>query len=86
MTGQITTDTTSLAAGAFADFVVTNSAVVATDTIVVSIIPGGTGLPVASVVNVAAGSFTVRVFNQHAATADTSADKINFAILRAVAA
>lgn len=84
--GQITTNNASLAAAAFADFVVTNSLVLATDTIVVSIIPGGTGAPVAFVVNVAAGSFSIRVFNQHATTADTSADVINFAVLKSVAA
>lgn len=84
--GRITTDTTSLAAGAHADFVVTNSLVLATDTIVANITSGGTGSPRVDVVGVAAGSFTLRVTNDHASTADTSADVINFAILKSVAA
>lgn len=82
--GAITTNNASLAAAAFADFVVTNSTVGANDLPQVAIKPGGTGSPVASVVNVAAGSFTIRVLNQHAATADTSADVINFRIDKGV--
>lgn len=84
--GKITTDSTSLAAGTHADFVVTNSAVAVTDVIVASVIPGGTGSPRVSVVSVAAGSFTLRVTNDHASTADTSADIINFAVLKSVVA
>ena len=84
--GQITTDTTSLAAAAEATFTVTNSAVAATDVVVVSITPGGTGTPMAYVSSVAAGSFAITISNLHASTADTSADVINFAIIKGVAA
>lgn len=86
LTGQITTDSSSLAAGAEAEFTVTNTLVAATDVIVLNITPGGTGTPFAYVSSVAAGSFKITVTNLHAATADTSADVINFAVIKAVAA
>lgn len=84
--GQITTDTTSLAAAAEATFTVTNSKVAATDVVVVNITPGGTGTPHVYVSSVAAGSFAITMTNLHATTADTSADVINFAVIKAVAA
>lgn len=84
--GQITTDNTSLAAGAEATFVVTNSFVAATDVIVLSTSTITTGTPVANVTDVGAGVFSITVTNLHAATADTSADVINFLVLKAVAA
>lgn len=84
--GQITTHTASLAAGAEVEFTVTNSTVAATDVVNVAITPGGTGTPMAYVSAVAAGSFKITITNLHASTADTSADVINFAVLKAVAA
>lgn len=84
--GQITTNNASLAAGAEAEFTVTNTLVAATDTVILNITPGGTGTPFAYVSSVAAGSFKITVTNLHAATADTSADVINFAVIKAVAA
>lgn len=84
--GQITTDTTSLAAGGEAEFTVTNSAVAATDVVIVNLTPGGTGTPFAYVSSVAAGAFKITISNLHASTADTSADVINFAVIKAVAA
>lgn len=84
--GAITTHTASLAAAAEATFTVTNSTVAATDVVVVSIKPGGTGTPQAYVSNVAAGSFAITITNLHASVADTSADVINFAVVKAVAA
>lgn len=86
LSGQITTHNASLAAGAEAEFTVTNTTVAATDVIVLNITPGGTGTPFAYVSNVAAGSFKITVTNLHASTADTSADVINFAVLKAVSA
>lgn len=86
VTGQITTDTTSLAAGAEATFTVTNSAVAATDVVVVNMSTITTGTPVAHVTAVAAGSFDITITNLHASTADTSADVINFAVIKGVAA
>jgi hypothetical protein len=82
--GVITTNTTSLAAAAHADFVVTNTQVALTDTVIANITSGGTGSPRVDVVAVAAGSFTLRVTNDHASTADTSADIINFTVLKGV--
>lgn len=82
--GQITMNNASLAASANVSFVVTNSLVAATDTIVVNVATMATGLPVASILSVAAGSFTVMVRNVHASTADTTADVLNFAVVKAV--
>lgn len=84
--GTITTDSTSLAAGAEATFTVTNSAVAASDTVVVSIQSGGTtpGSTWVHVTAVAAGSFALTVSNLHATTADTAALVINFAVVKAV--
>lgn len=83
--GAITTDTTSLAAGATAKFTVTNSSVVATDVIALSIKSGTTTDQTdVNVQGVAAGSFDVVVANRHASTAETGAIIINFAIINAV--
>ena len=88
LTGTITTDTTSLAAGAEAEFVVTNTTVAATDTVVVSLASGNTGvgtcIPVVSAVG--AGSFKILITNQHASTAETGACVLNFAVFKGVAA
>lgn len=80
--GQITTDATSLAAGAEAKFVVTNSYVTAKSVIVINAASGqtaDTSVPV--VVAVGAGSFTIQLTNLHASTADTGAMVINFIVL-----
>lgn len=89
LTGQITTSTASLAAEASADFVVTNSTVAATDTVVVSVASGSNGGgTIVSVIGVAAGSFTIRVHNGNVAAgvAETGAIVINFAVIKGVAA
>lgn len=85
LTGQITTDTTSLAAEASAKFTVTNSKVAAGDVVVASIASGANGGNTdVTVVAVAAGSFDLRVSNNNAAagTAETGAIVINFAIIK----
>lgn len=87
VTGQITTNNTSLAAGAEATFTVTNSAVAATDVVVLCAASGQTAATsVPSVTAVAAGSFDVTLTNLNASTADTGAMVINFAVVKAVAA
>ena len=82
VSGAITTNNSSLGTAAHADFVVTDSVVNANDVVVVNIVPGGTGEPRADVVDVGAGSFTIRVTNDSTATADTSTDVINFAVIK----
>jgi len=85
--GKITTDATSLAAAGIATFTVTNAAVAIGDVVVVSLRSGataGTSIPFVSAV--AAGSFDIRLKNLAAATADTGASIINFAIIKAVSA
>jgi len=89
VTGTITTDNSSLAAEASADFIVTNSAVAIGDVIILSIQSGeNSGGTVLSVQDVAAGSFAIRVHNGNVAagTAETGAIKINFAVIKAVSA
>lgn len=84
--GQITTDTTSLAAGAEATFVVTNSKVAATDVVSVCVASGAVATPLAYVSAVAAGSFSITITNLHAATGETGALVLNFIVHKAVAA
>ena len=80
--GQITCNNTSLAAGAEAKFVVTNSYVSAKDVVVICAASGQTAdTSVPHVVAVADGSFTIQLTNLHAATADTGAMVINFIVL-----
>jgi hypothetical protein len=85
--GTITTDTTSLAAGAAATFTVTNTAVAITDVVVASIQSGETTDQTnVRVTGTAAGSFDVTVENNHASTAETGAILINFAVIKGVIA
>lgn len=85
--GAITTNNTSLAAGAEATFTVTNDQCAVGDVVVVSARSGqtaDTSFPYISAV--AAGSFNITLTNVSAATADTGAMIINFAIIKAVSA
>lgn len=89
ITGQITTDNSSLAAEVSAVFTVTNTVVAIGDVVAVSIQSGTNGGNTAvNVTTVAAGSFAIRVSNNNAAggTAETGAIIINFAVIKAVAA
>lgn len=92
LTGQITTNTTSLAANSSAEFTVTNSTVAIGDVIVVSQqsgssnVAGTAGVTDIVVVTVAAGSFILSVMNDSSTTAETGAIIINFAVIKAVAA
>jgi len=84
VTGQITTHDASLAGGAEASFVVTNSMVAASDVPVVAIKSGATtGTYVASVSVVDAGSFTITVSNLGTTAAEALV--INFAVLKGAA-
>ena len=84
--GQITTDTTSLAAGAEATFAVTNTLVAATDVVVVSCAGGQTsGTSIPAVTGIGSGSFSITLTNLHASTADTGAMVINFAVFKSSA-
>lgn len=90
--GSIQTDTTSLAAGASAEFTVTNSRVSIGDVVVVSQrsgssnVAGVAGTTIVEVVTVAAGSFIISVNNNSSTTAETGAIIINFAVIKAVTA
>lgn len=81
--GQITTVSTTLAAAAEAEFVVTNSQVAATDVVIVNLaVTSSAGTPIAVVSRVAAGSFTILVANLHAANALDNTLVINFAVIK----
>lgn len=86
ISGAITTVIQTVAAGAEADFVVTNNKVVATD-IVVACIKTHTsaGTFLVSVAAVAAGSFTLRLTNLHATAAGDNVLVINFFVIKATA-
>ena len=89
LSGKITTDTTSLASEAAAEFTVTNTTVALGDVVVVAIQSGTNGGNTDVFVStVAAGSFKIKVANNNAAggTAETGAIIINFAVIKAVAA
>lgn len=85
MTGQITTDSTSLAAEAGADFVVTNAFVAENDVVAISVRSGvvAAGTQV-SVIAVGDGQFTIRTFNGNVAAgaAETGAIVISFAVIK----
>ena len=89
LTGQITTHNASLAAEASAAFVVTNTLVAATDTVILSQASGSDGGNTAvTVVAVGSGSFTIRVSNNNAAggTAETGAIVINYSVIKGASA
>lgn len=83
ITGAITTVSSTLAAAGEADFVVTNTLVAANDAVVVWVKTyTGAGTPLVAVSTVAAGSFTVRITNLHAANAFDGALVIGFLVLK----
>lgn len=86
ITGQITTANSSMNAGDDVVFTVTNSAVAATDAVIVNHASGGTaGAYIVSIAAVAAGSFKVMVSNASAGPL-SEALVINFAVIKGVAA
>lgn len=87
VSGAITTQATSLAAGAEVSFTVTNSAVAIGDIPVIVSRSGQTAATsIPFVTAVAAGSFVITLSNFNGSTADTGAMIINFAVYKAVSA
>ena len=84
--GQITTVALTTAAAAEERFTVTNSAVAATDVVVLGTTYDGAGTPMLSVQKIAAGAFDVVITNVHATNALNALMVINFAVVKAVAA
>ena len=83
LTGQITTNNASLAAGAQAAFTVTNSFVAANDIVLLSQKSGSnSGGTDVYVTTTAAGSFQITVDNNASATAETGAIIITFAVIK----
>lgn len=84
--GVITTVSQTVAAGAEAEFTVTNSEVAATDVVVACIkTHTSAGAFAVTVSAVASGSFKLRLTNLDAATAGDNVLVINFLVLKAVA-
>lgn len=80
--GAITTVSTTLAAGAEAEFVVTNSTVGANDVVIANLAATtSAGTPAVVVSRVAAGSFTLQVQNLHATAALDNTLVINFVVI-----
>lgn len=86
VTGQITTVALTTAAAAEERFTVTNSAVAATDVVVLGTTYDGAGTPMLSVQKIVAGAFDVVITNVHAANAFNAVMVINFAVVKGVAA
>lgn len=87
LSGTITGQATSLAAGAEAVATVTATSVAIGDVVVLSVQSGPTAnTSVFSVSTVAAGSFAIKAHNLHATTADTGAPILNFAVIKAATA
>lgn len=81
--GVITTVSQTVAAAAAADFVVTNTKVAATDVVAVSIKDHtSAGTFIATVADVSAGAFTIRLNNLHASAAGDNVLVINFAVIK----
>lgn len=84
--GVITTVSQTVAAAGEADFVVTNAKVAATDVIAVSIKDHtSAGTFQATVADVSAGAFTIRLSNLHASAAGDNVLVINFVVLKCAA-
>lgn len=84
--GVITTVSQTVAAGAEADFTVTNDHVAATDVVVACIkTHTSAGSFIVATTAVAAGSFQLRLTNLHASTAGNNVLVINFLVLKATA-
>lgn len=77
--GKVTTTADSLAAATIATHTVTNSNVAATDNVILTKVSGDVDT-FAWVNSVAAGSFTVSLYNSHASAADTTAFVYNFEV------
>lgn len=85
-TGVITTVSQTVAAGATAEFTVSNSKVAATDVVAVCIKTHTSGGAFTAAVSaVANGSFKVRLTNVHASAAGDNVLVLNFIVLKAAA-
>lgn len=80
LAGAVTTVALTTAAAAEERFTVTNSEVAATDVISLSTTYDGAGVPMLSVMKVAAGAFDIVVTNVHATLALNAVMVINFVV------
>lgn len=82
ITGQITTVALTTAAGAEEQFTVTDSAVAATDVVMLTTTYAGAGTPIVYCSKVAAGSFQITISNLHTSAALNAAMTLNFVVLK----
>lgn len=82
VTGAITGINTSLAATTAVTFTVTDSAVAATDKILVHLASGGSVTTSYYCSAVAAGSFNITLYNENTVTADTTTPVMGFEVLK----
>lgn len=82
VTGAITGINTSLAATTAVTFTVTDSAVAATDKILVHLVSGGAVTTSYYCSAVAAGSFNITLYNENTVTADTTTPVMGFEVLK----
>jgi hypothetical protein len=79
--GVITTVSSTLAADASAVFVVTNSKVLATSKVLVSVQYAGNGIAYATISAIAANSFSVKLYNVHSSAALNAAVSVHFSVI-----
>jgi hypothetical protein len=79
--GVITTVSSTLAADASASFVVTNSKVLATSKVLVSVQYAGNGIAYSTISAIADGSFTVKLYNAHSSAALNAVVLIHFSVI-----
>ena len=79
--GVITTVSSTLASNASASFVVTNSKVLASSQVLVSVNYAGNGIAYATTSAIADGSFTVKLYNVHASAALNAAIGVHFSVI-----
>jgi hypothetical protein len=79
--GVITTVSSTLAADASAVFVVTNSKVLATSKVLVSVQYAGNGIAYATISAIADNSFSVKLYNVHSSAALNAAVSVHFSVI-----
>lgn len=79
--GIITTVSSTLASNASAVFTVTNSKVLATSKVLVSVQYAGNGIAYATISAVADGSFNVKLYNVHASAALNAVVAVHFSVI-----
>jgi hypothetical protein len=83
ISGVVTTESLSTAAGATYTLTITNSMIAAADIVLASIAGAGTGTPAITRITPAAGSVVIIVQNIHSVTAFNAAAVVSFVVIKA---